>query len=88
MVLYYLLSIPRSPKGLEKVYIEGGSHGIDSRQKAEQGRLWDKRLPGRQTQGAAKQHSCFQSLLCFVCADESDKCPEFIFICYVVSQGF
>lgn len=50
-----LLSVLRSSESLEEVYIEGGSHGVDSGQKDEQRRLWDQRLTSCQTQGAVKQ---------------------------------
>lgn len=50
-----LLSILRSSLTLEEVFVEGGSHGVDSGQKDEQGGLWDQRLTSCQTQGAVKQ---------------------------------
>lgn len=46
-------------KGLEKVYIEVCNHGVDSWQKAEQGGLWDQRLPSCQTQGAVIKANIF-----------------------------
>lgn len=59
IAVYFLVFLHRLFQTLVKVYVKGGSHGVDIGKTDEQGGLWDQRLTGCQTQGAATQMDVF-----------------------------